>query len=50
MPPRPNHDDNANDLARRLDDEAEERRRLTALLTHQPGPKLARNRRINRDG
>jgi hypothetical protein len=27
------------DLRRRLDDEAAERRRLTALLTHQPEPK-----------
>jgi len=27
------------DLRRRLDDEATERRRLTALLTHQPEPK-----------
>jgi hypothetical protein len=29
------------DLRRRLDDEAQERRRLTMLLTHQPEPPKA---------
>jgi len=28
------------DLRRRLDDEAAERRRLTAFLTHQPSPEI----------
>jgi hypothetical protein len=34
-------EDERNDLRRRLDTEAEERRRLTHLLTHQPEPEKA---------
>ena len=32
--------DFSRELSRRLDDEATERRRLTALLTHQPKPEV----------